>query len=307
VPDEAPLLHLNWESELPNGCVRVGRHVLTKDSRRMPPHDHEFAEIFWVEVGRCEHHIDGRIEYVSPHEYRCIRPKDVHGVYCDGNPCTLVNVSFRPEPIAALAERYRDDWLWPEEGPPRGGMLPPMARERISAWLDILAAPHLRQIDLDSFLLDLTRALTLDLGAPRSTGLPVWLADALEVFTQPRYLCGGVVELARLCGRSREHINRIVRASQGRRATDLVNAIRLDWVASSCGSLIIPWKNWPLNADCRTWRIFIAFSVLHLVKPLLPGGGRCAWLSPATKRSMCRHGDGNKHTCGDHTGIWSDY
>jgi AraC-like DNA-binding protein/mannose-6-phosphate isomerase-like protein (cupin superfamily) len=238
--NDPSVLHLDWKSELPNGCVRVGRHALTIESRRMPPHDHEFAEIFWVEVGRCEHHIGGHVEYLEPHEYRCIRPEDVHGVYCDGNPCSLVNISFRPETVAELAERYQEDWLWPAESPPRGGVLPPMARERLSAWLDILAAPRLRQIDLDSFLLDLTRALTLEQVAPRSTGLPVWLAEALEVFTQPRNLCGGVVELARLCGRSREHINRIVRSSQGRRATDLVNSIRLDWVAQQLRVTDVP-------------------------------------------------------------------
>jgi AraC family cel operon transcriptional repressor len=229
----ADILHLTWDSELPHGCVRVGRHILRPEKRfEFGVHDHEFAEFMWFDAGRCEHVINGVSEILEPDAWRCIRPHDVHLSRSDGVECTLINSSFRPGPLSALAERYGDDWPWPSGGAPRGGRLTPLARERLSSWLDVLSAPAPRRLDLESFLLDLTRLLTAPVGGPRASGLPTWLGDALEVFADPRHLRGGVPELARLCGRSREHVNRTVRSIQDRRATDLVNAVRLDWVAS---------------------------------------------------------------------------
>jgi transcriptional regulator GlxA family with amidase domain len=53
------------------------------------------------------------------------------------------------------------------------------------------------------------------------------------VFADPRWLPGGVPALARLVGRGVDHLNRVVRAGQGRTATELVTAMRLDWAASA--------------------------------------------------------------------------
>lgn len=248
-PDPRPVLRLSWASELPRGCVRVARHVLAPEVRADTPlHTHEFAELMWIDAGRCEHVINGAEEILEPDDYRCIRPGDVHLARCDGRPCTAVNISFRLEPLAGLAERYGADWPWAGGARPRSGRLSPLVRERLSAWLDILSAPDPRQVDLEAFLIDLTRMLSTAVAAPRAAGLPAWLASAVEVFSQPRHLRGGVPELARLCGRSREHLNRIVRASQGRRATDLVNALRMDWIAAQLHATDAPLE--ALAAEC---------------------------------------------------------
>jgi AraC family cel operon transcriptional repressor len=230
-------LHLTWEVENPHGCVRVARHPLNPRDR-WPPHDHEFAEVFWVESGQVAHHINGIEEHLVPGDLRCIRPRDAHlfrtgdGDDGGGPPGILMNVSFELEPLAGLAERYGEDWPWRADGAPRGVRLAPSARERFAGWIDILAGPEPRRLDLESFLLDVARVVSGDALGPRGSGLPAWLAQALEAFNDPRHLRGGVPELARLCGRSQEHLNRIVRACQDRRATDLVNAMRLDWAAA---------------------------------------------------------------------------
>jgi AraC-like DNA-binding protein len=61
--------------------------------------------------------------------------------------------------------------------------------------------------------------------------LPDWLAQVLESYSDPNVLMEGVRGLARRCGCSAEHLNRVVQARQGRRTTDLINALRLDWIA----------------------------------------------------------------------------
>ena len=228
------ITHLTWASEMAHGCVRVSRARFRVEKRfEFGPHDHEFAEFLWVVAGQPEHLINGRTELLALNDYRCIRPGDVHVPRSNGGTdSTIINISFQPGPLAVLAERYGADWPWPADGPPRGGTLSPMMRERLSAWLEILSAPVPRRLDLEGFLIALTRMLSSEPGGARATGLPEWLGTALELFAEPRHFRGGVPELARLCGRSQEHVNRTVRSCQGRRATDLVNAVRLDWVAS---------------------------------------------------------------------------
>lgn len=224
---------ISWESELPVGCVRVARHAYSCRDRGTDVHDHEYAEFVWIEQGVAEHQINGRREILHAHDFRCLRPHDVHLARASEDAdCTLINISFELKPLDLFAERYGSDWMWPAEGPPRGGTLTPTMRERLSAWLEILSAPSPRRLDLESFLLDLMRMLSSGAGGARATNLPAWLAHALESFAEPRHLHGGVPELARMCGRSQEHLNRTVRLCQGRRATDLVNAFRMDWVAS---------------------------------------------------------------------------
>lgn len=107
VSGSADILHLTWDSELPHGCVRVGRHILRPEKRyEFGVHDHEFAEFMWIDAGRCEHVINGAGEVLEPDEWRCIRPHDVHLTRSDGVECTLINISFQPGPLSALAERY---------------------------------------------------------------------------------------------------------------------------------------------------------------------------------------------------------
>lgn len=233
VPAVAPVRHLQWAWEQGRCGVRVGRSILHPERRggsRL--HDHDFCEFMFIDSGRCEHLLDGRIETLGVGDYRCLRPADAHRLRSDGRPCGVVNIAFGPEALAGLRERCGEDWLWPESGPPRGGRLSAAARERLPAWLDVLSSPDLRRIDVDAFILDLTRLLTAENPEARAQGLPTWLVRAIEVFSDPRHLRGGVAELSRLCGRSREHINRLIRHSQGRRATDLVNALRMDWISS---------------------------------------------------------------------------
>lgn len=265
---------LTWASELPHGCVRVARHTFLPEKRfEFGVHDHEFAEFLWVDFGSCEHLINGGTEILQPGDYRCIRPGDRHRPRSDGSGrCGVVNVSFELGPVAALAERCAADWPWRLDGPPQGGQLSPLHRERLSAWIDVLSAPAPRQIDLDCFLLDLARMLSAPVGGVRAAGLPTWLGNALEIFAEPRHMREGVPELARISGRSREHVNRTVRACQGRRATDLVNAIRLDWVAAQLHATDQPIES--LAAACGLPNLAHFYKLYRATFGVTPAGWR---------------------------------
>lgn len=66
-----------------------------------------------------------------------------------------------------------------------------------------------------------------------SRDVPPWLGEALRrVADDTEALARGVPAFASFAGRSREHVNRVARATTGRRATDLVNELRLTRAAA---------------------------------------------------------------------------
>jgi AraC family cel operon transcriptional repressor len=232
------LPRMTWKDEMVAGSVdaalRVVRHVV-KPGLGFSEHSHEFAEVFWCETGTGIHHVNGASVPLEAGEVVFVRPDDVHsGQATARSGLTFVNVSFPLEPMRSLASRYdASQWPW------RGGKLPlqvrlsPRRMERLHFWAAELAAPGQGQLDLECFLLDIARMALLPPENDVCAGLPVWLREAVEVYSDPRHLAGGTARLAHLAGRSQAHLNRLVRAAQGRTATDLVNSVRMRWASSA--------------------------------------------------------------------------
>jgi AraC family cel operon transcriptional repressor len=62
--------------------------------------------------------------------------------------------------------------------------------------------------------------------------LPPWLRNAVIQLRSSRYLVDGVAALARLAGRSLDHVNRCIRRHRGITATRLVNDLRMELAAA---------------------------------------------------------------------------
>lgn len=224
---------LSWAEEEPGrACLHIGRHRLARGVGFIV-HTHDFAEVMWIESGELVQQRNGRQEVLQTGDVLCLRPNDVHGASGGGaHGCVMVNVSFNVESVRELAARCGARWPWREDTEPLVHHLAPAARERLYAWAMELAAPGQRLLDLDCFLLDVARLLASDGPDDHAAGLPGWLRETLPTFAEPRHLRGGVLALAKLTGRGQAHLNRVIRAAQGRRATDLVNAIRLAWASA---------------------------------------------------------------------------
>lgn len=88
-------------------------------------------------------------------------------------------------------------------------------------------------LEIDWFLLSLLRQLSMPVAiAEGDQPAPAWLAEALRVFSQPEHLAEGAAGLSRLSGYCPEHVNRVVRRCYGKRTTDLVNDLRLEFASS---------------------------------------------------------------------------
>jgi len=194
-------------------------------------HTHDFAEVYWCESGEGIHRINGVDSPVRTGDITFIRPHDRHGAVSGSAGMTHVNIAFAVAAMAPLAARY-PEWPWHAGDAPLRARLSPQQIQRLSEWADDLAVDGVRQLDLDGFLTDLARLVTRPSGHDPTGGLPIWLSDALGAFADPRNLAGGTARLAQLCERSQEHINRVVRAQQGRTTTDLINELRMRWAAT---------------------------------------------------------------------------
>ncbi|MBA2482766.1 MAG: AraC family transcriptional regulator [Planctomycetes bacterium] len=227
---------MTWRDETIDSSTQlwVVRHAF-RSGQGFAPHTHEFAEVFWCESGGGVHQVNGESFPLHAGDVVFMRPDDVHGAYATARAgLTFVNVSFPAEPMRALAARYPDgEWPWRPGPSPMHVHLSPRRMERLHTWTADLSAPGQRRLDLECFLLDIARLVTRPVENDVAVGLPVWMHDVIEVFSDPRHLAGGTARFAHLAGRSQAHLNRLIRASQGRTTTDLVNVLRLQWAATA--------------------------------------------------------------------------
>lgn len=213
------------------GPLWIARHRCPADSG-WSLHSHDFAEVFWVESGSGSHEINQHVIPISTGDVVFIRPTDRHASTAGGNGMTILNVSFQPADVAPLIKRHRAAWPWVLGNLPRQVHLRPDRMERLHAWTIELARRQSTGIDLDCFLLDLMRMAREPGVLSPAERLPLWLQDALAVFTDPLHLASGVPGLARLAGRGVAHLNRVIRRCTGNTATDLVCGLRLDRAAA---------------------------------------------------------------------------
>lgn len=234
IPDDlAPRVLCLAEYVQPGEVYYVGRRSAgARFHGRLHTH-RDFAELTWLEDGSLAHVVNGRREILSAGDIAFIRPSDVHMMRPVGNQSfTQMTVSFPDETLEALRERYfRDgDWAWSAGPVPTTHRLAPPQLERLQELVSHLVAGPASQLALDRFLLE----LLCDIVAPATPGpLPIWLAEALQQFgSDPQALAEGPKGLARLAGRSLEHVNRVLREATGRTATETINEIRLGRAAA---------------------------------------------------------------------------
>jgi len=209
-------------------------------------HEDDFAEVFWVERGRGLHFVNGVKREVERGDIVLMRPGDEHALRLPPraeDALIIVNVAFNAGTLDFLRARYFEGVPFPWQGDeePAQFVLERETLDFLSGWADATGT-HQTRLELESFLMVLLHALAkpprtigwsasgqLSLEGPQQ---PEWLEHALVRFNDPRHLGGGVPELARLCGRSPEHLNRVLHRTTGRTTTVVVNELRLQWVAT---------------------------------------------------------------------------
>ncbi len=201
-------------------------------------HDHDYAEVCLVESGKMLEHGRGGAIPLGSGDLLLIEPRHVHCMSGVGDPDVwqgreaatgrFVNLAF---PVTALDDLRRTQPLCPWQGgdAPRRVTLAPARSRELSALIDMLAASPGERLDLDCFLLALTRLLRDQCDAVSVRRIPGWLGEAVRRFeADPQLLRAGLPALTALGGRGTDHLNRSIHAAFGENATAFVNRRRIE-------------------------------------------------------------------------------
>jgi AraC family cel operon transcriptional repressor len=226
---------LLWRSlAAPGQVAHVARRRLA-GRRPVPLHTHDFAEVLWVERGRGTHEVEGIHTTVHAGDLLLIRPADRHGFSEGEADFTIVNVAFPAATLTHLRRRYfaGDRSFWGGRGGrPAAYAISPARSRALSAASAELARRPRDLLALERFLLNLLHELVGRVPQGALVSCPPWLREACDRLRDPEHLGGGVRALARLSGRSSEHVARQLRACAGLRPIDVVTTARLDHATS---------------------------------------------------------------------------
>lgn len=224
-----------WSDVARNGEAFHLVRGLLRGANATRAHTHDFPELFWIEQGRGTHRINGRTFPMEAGNLVFIRAADHHALSSDARTgFVLVNFAFPAATLDFLAARYfkgANRWFW------KPGPVPEILRldrdhlSRLSHWVDSMAGGHQSRLEGELFLLELLRELAEGRAAEEAGGGPEWLVKALQHRATPEVLAGGTAALARLAGRTPQHLNATLKRWRGVTATDAVNEARMDVAA----------------------------------------------------------------------------
>lgn len=194
------------------------------------PHDHDFAELFWIEAGAGWHWINDQRRLLEPLTIVFIRPTDHHAFTAVSarQPLRFVNVAFKYKTWHALRDRYRLDDLFEDSAPePPSRLLREDQQIALSGVASDLRAGRRDALTIDRFLLNLARAVE-PLYPSTKEPLPSWLRDALPDAdpTSPNPPLT-TRDLAHRAHRTPEHVARTIRRCLNCTPTDVLNDAKL--------------------------------------------------------------------------------
>ncbi len=198
-------------------------------------HTHDFAELFWIESGKGEHHINGQILSLKQGDAVLIRPHDAHGFRGDPDESmTIVNLAFSAADASRFQQRYGNESrifdLMAAAMPPTLE-LQERDLDALSESVGRLMSRRHSQLALDRFLLNFAE-LHLNqtngtLAGSQRRG-PDWLETAIAQMALPENLGNGASYFAGLAYRSHEHVARVLKAQYHMTPTELIHHLRLD-------------------------------------------------------------------------------
>ncbi len=219
---------LCWRDICPRG---ESLHIasLATARQKMPGlHAHDFFECFLIESGTGQHYRPHGVERLNAHELYFVSPQHAHAVgAARGEQLEFLNLAIAA-PIFHAAKKClpRLGDLW-DDKKIRSCKLAIFSSERLRALaLEAAGGTH-DEVDAVFLLSGLVRIVTGDSSRPTGTNLPDWLREALPLADDSEALREGLPALLRLCGRSREHVNRVFKKCLGTTPTAWIAASRV--------------------------------------------------------------------------------
>ncbi|WP_432797046.1 AraC family transcriptional regulator [Poriferisphaera sp. WC338] len=211
---------------------------------RLPLHRQNYPEVFWLERGRGEHHINGKVMKVNAGDLIMMRAGDRHTLLARRDERFVIcNIAFRQSLLQQLRKRYGFDEHWVWQGDGRAGVgLPSMfglvekQMMQLKEWANELAAGTQSRFTIERFLINVIDLLMRDrqVTSEDNCVMPDWFYKGLQKYRQLEVrdgVCSGASELATLCDKSVEHVNRMIKEVYGVTATQYLNQLRIEKAA----------------------------------------------------------------------------
>lgn len=196
-------------------------------------HTHDFPEVFWIESGEGWHMINRAEKKLRSGDLLFVRMKDEHVLRAaDERGFTLVNLAFPARLLAELRARYPElATLYPARTKlPVRCTLSAVQVRQLADEVRRLAAGGRRRMSVERFLLGLY-LMAMPAGENPVPALPAWLLRATAELERPEHFVAGTRALAKLAGRSAEHVARTCRQQLHLSPTELVNRVRMEHAA----------------------------------------------------------------------------
>jgi len=198
-------------------------------------HHHDYAEIFWIKEGTGIHQINGKEMKLQQGSLVIIRPEDEH-TFTLSHPTdrlVITNLAFSVNHLQHFKSRYTSEatLFFPEQHlAPFYTLLPTPFLSELSSLNDKMMGEPRDTLHLDLFALYLFHGLREHVAV--NAGLPHWLSHALEQYSSPHYFSRGIPAFVELCGKSTDHVNRVLKKVLNQSLTYTVNTAKLGYATN---------------------------------------------------------------------------
>lgn len=214
------------------------RHVKS-ETEYFRPHWHDYYEIFLMLSGKGEHFVNGKAFSLARGNLIFIRDFDLHDYACIDERIEFINLAFTKETLfdmfLYLGDGIEKDKLLSAEFPPQI-RLTEAETEKLHmefAKLNTFDSSDKKSMVTEMrFLLAKIFVTYFRQFSHSDSGIPFWLESALEKMKAPRNFIAGKERFFELCGRTREHATRSLKAYYGVTPSDYVNDLRLCYAAN---------------------------------------------------------------------------
>jgi AraC-like DNA-binding protein/quercetin dioxygenase-like cupin family protein len=212
-------------------------------------HNHDYAEIFWIENGNGFHLINGQKNPLKPGTLVMIRPDDEHTFTSTSAGLTIMNLAFPAETLDYLRSRYFTDYasyFWINTTLPYHVLMDMALIRRISQKAEKTWKYKKSKFYLDTLLLFIFGLIAANKDLEIDNQIPVWLHNAIQDYTTPELFKQGANGFAALCEKNIDHVNRVIRTAYDKTLSELINELRMTFAAKQ-----LSMTNNPIKVICN--------------------------------------------------------
>lgn len=220
--------------------IGISYRIVYSESEKFTEHAHEYYEIFVMLSGRAKHSCNGKNMTIGVGDIFFIRPSDLHRFSIINNEVfSFINLTFTKETFDSLRKYlgagFPFEVLLLSESSPCAQLSSTelAALESRIAYLSTITynSPENLKTALRIMLIELFISHFYNY-LPPTKKTPLWLERLLVTMRSDGNFALGIDRMVELSGKTREHLSRTVKKHLGQTLTEIINEIRINYIAN---------------------------------------------------------------------------